>query len=282
MTSGLNQTAKAKAGSPAAPRADTPRGPLFVGSVEKAFSVLKAFEIARIPLSLSEIATLTGLGKSAAQRFCHTLVELGFLDRDDSSRKMRPSPRLLGFSYSYLASDPISRVATPYLLQMRETCGHAVNLAMPLDQQVVYVVRLPSPRSFLFNPIVGARAPMFCTSSGRAYLSTQSDEQVTSILDASDLSPMTRHTITDRAQIQEKIEDARAVGFTTASQECAIGELTIGAPLFQKDGMGAGAINICVTTPTWSIERVIEELVPIISNTAHEISLGLANLPKAG
>ena len=255
----------------------TGRSPLFVGSVAKGFAVLNAFKQARDSLSLSEISVATGMGKSAAQRFCHTLVELGYLERDDASKRMRPSAKLLELSHTFLATDPINSIAAPFLLQAREACGQAVNLALPMEQDVIYILRLPSTKSPLLNPLVGGRAPMFCTSSGRAYLSTLPPQEVERILDASDLRPLTRNTITDRDEILRRIEQVLANGYATASQECINGELTIGAPIFGSGRVGVGAINICVTIPTWSEERIVKELAPIICQTAHDISLALAS-----
>jgi DNA-binding IclR family transcriptional regulator len=249
---------------------------LFVGSVEKAFTVLAAFNGSKTPLSLSQIAVATGMGKSAAQRFCYTLVALGFLERDETTRLMRPGVRLLGLSNSFLMSDPITSIANPYLLRTRDACGQAMNLGIPLEQDIIYITRMRSSRSHVVNPIIGGRAPLFCTSSGRAYLSTLDQAEVERIIDASDLTPLTRHTITDRNQILDRINQARIDGYTMATQECIISELTIAAPIYGAGQIGLGAINICVSQPSWSIERVNAELAPLITQTAHEITLALS------
>ena len=253
------------------------RNALFVGSVEKAFEVLSAFKGSKTSLSLSQIATKTGMGKSSAQRFCYTLVALGLLERDESTRRMRPGVRLLELSNSFLLSDPITSIANPYLLRARDTCGQAMNLGIPLDQDIIYITRMRSSLSHIVNPIVGGRAPLFCTSSGRAYLSTLDEAEVEKILDASDLSPLTRHTITDRTAILDCIGQARNDGYATASQECIVGELTVAAPIFGEGQVGLGAVNICVSLPSWSIERVKAELAPLITQTAHEITQALSN-----
>lgn len=251
--------------------------PLFIGSVGKALAVLQAFTGSKKPLSLSEITTATGLGKSAAQRCCYTLVSLGLLERDAQTRLMRPSVRMLEFSYSYLSSDPISSVAAPYLLKARDICNQAMNLGIPLDQDIIYIARLRGRQSHIINPIVGGRAPLFCTSSGRSYLSTLEDEAIDRILDASDLSPITRHTLTQRDELYKQIEFVRSRGYALANQECIPGELTVGAPIYQRAGVAVGAINICVSTPSWSLERVEEELAPLVTQTAHGISMALSS-----
>src|SRR5688572_23729816 len=59
---------------------------LFVGSVEKGMRVLRAFYNQSTPLSLTEVAERTGLGRSAAQRFIYTLKALGYLRQDPKTR----------------------------------------------------------------------------------------------------------------------------------------------------------------------------------------------------
>src|SRR3546814_10997531 len=69
--------------------------PLTVQSVLKAFSVLHAFGSSQRSLSLAQIAALDGMGKSAAQRFAHTLTRLGYLAKDPQTRRFEPTARTL-------------------------------------------------------------------------------------------------------------------------------------------------------------------------------------------
>ncbi|WP_299345763.1 IclR family transcriptional regulator [uncultured Maritalea sp.] len=259
---------------------DTQRDALFVGSVEKALRVLQAFSGDKSALSLSEISERTGLGKSAAQRFCHTLVSLGYLLRDERSRQLRPSAKLLEFSFTFLASDPLSSIAAPYLLQARELSGEAVNLALPHGFDVIYITRLPSLNSHLVNPPIGGRAPMFCTSSGRAYLSALPEQAAKEIVEQSNLRQITPHTITDKDKILALIAQARLDGFASAVQECINGELTVGAPIFGRQGKVVASMNICVHGRAWSPEEVVDKLAPIAMKTANEISQALATSPN--
>ena len=140
--------------------------PLFISSMEKGFRVLNVFRDVSGSLSLTEICKHSGMGKSAVQRFCFTLVELGLLVKDETSRRYSPSPQLLDYSYSYLKSDAIVQIATPYLIEAREKTGEAMNMGKRVGTDIIYVVRLPSTHSRLANPLLGGRAPVFCTASG--------------------------------------------------------------------------------------------------------------------
>src|SRR3546814_5630414 len=76
------------------------RSTLFIGSVEKAFKVLQAFNGPRRHMTLADICRATGQDRSATQRLTHTLVELGYLRRISETRNTGLAPRLLPSSYN--------------------------------------------------------------------------------------------------------------------------------------------------------------------------------------
>ena len=90
--------------------------PLFVQSAEKAFRVLTAFSAARPTMSLSQLAVATGLEKSAAQRFAHTLERLGYLRKDAHTKHFELTTRTLAPAYRFTQSNPLMRRALPYLV----------------------------------------------------------------------------------------------------------------------------------------------------------------------
>lgn len=256
-----------------------PRDALFVGSVEKAFMVLEAFR-GHSALSLSEVAITTGLGKSAAQRFCHTLVELGYLKRDPRSRQLKPALRLLELGFSYSISEPIISTAAPFLLRAREKSNKAVNLALPRGTDVVYVMRQTYEDSPYGNPPVGGRVPMFCTASGRAYLSALPKEECDAILAQSPLQPFTPHTLTDLDQLNDALETARMRGFASADQECIVGERTIGAPIYDRFGRVIASMNICVYGNDWTMAKVDKTYGDLLLRTARQVSEAVSNNPN--
>lgn len=254
---------------------------LFVASLRKGFQVLQAFRDAESALGLMELCQRTGLGKSAVQRFCHTLVELGYLKKDERTRRYSPAPQLLDFAFMYLHSDPLIQVASPWLVNAKEECHEAMNLARRIGTDVIYLVRLPSPSARLTNPLIGGRAPVFCTASGRAILSTLPRDEVERIVDACDRRPLTPMTITDRDAVLAKVEEGRRDGFTIANQECIVGEITTAAPILGRDRTAVAAINISAAVQNYAPEEVRAKLAPVVTRTALEISRALGLSPFA-
>lgn len=246
--------------------------PLFVNSLDKGFQILQAFCRDPRPHSLKDICRLSGLDKSAVQRFTHTLVTMGYLGKDERTRQYYPGVKILDLCYMYLCSDPLIDIAAPYLLDAREEGGESINMGRRLGLDVIYLVRLPSRKGRVPQPLIGGRAPIYCTATGRAMLSALPREEAESILDACELKHVTPHTIVDRGHILDKLDAAKHTGYTIAIQECLLTEITIAAPILNSHKQVVAAVNFSVTTHRWSIQRIEEELAPILLKAAHSIS----------
>ena len=251
---------------------DMRNNPLFATTLEKGLRVLRAFYDASGPLGLPDLSRATGLDKSAVQRLTHTLAALGYLMKDERTKRYYPASRLLDFSFMYLNADPLIQAAGPHLLDAKEEAQESVNLGTRDATDVVYVYRIPSSSARIISPITGARSPVFCTATGRAILSRLPISEVVEILDASDKRPLTSDTITDRDTILEKIALARKEGFTIAVQECLPGEITVASPILNADNRAIGAVNISITTEHWTEKKVRHKLAPIVIRAAHAIS----------
>lgn len=78
--------------------------PLFLRSVARTVAVMSAFQTARHPLSLSQVATAAGIDRSAAQRIIHTLLSLNMLARDPDDRGYLPGLRVLDMTHDLCVS----------------------------------------------------------------------------------------------------------------------------------------------------------------------------------
>lgn len=248
---------------------------LFVSGTEKGLRVLRAFYNEPKPLSLTEIAESTGLGRSAAQRFLYTLKALGYLRHDPATRRYSLSPKVLDFGYAYLRNDGLIEQSFPYLLEASKQTDETVNLTELDDTEVIYVSRFPSRRVISVDIVLGARLPTFCTAPGRAMLSQLPGERVKGILDRSKREPRTPFTQTGRDTILALLPDIQRKGYALSNQESYIGDLSAAAPVLNHHGEVVAAVNIAVPTPRWTIEQVEQDLAPVAVETARAISKSL-------
>lgn len=267
--------------TPRKPRAAQDKDPLFNQSVEKAFAILEAFGGERQALNLSEVAAAVGMTKSSAQRCTHTLERLGYLQRDLRVRRWVLTPRALGMAHAYLSGHPLIEQATTHLIDLNQVSGESVSLSEPYETDMVFIARFPSHKRFLIHMPVGRRLPMFCTASGRAFLSGLPVAEAQKYLRRSALKSYTPQTLTDPAEILKQIEAAREAGYAWADQEYYRGDITIAAPVFGDDGLPVASVNISGPASRWTLADLRSKLSSVLMETARACSSGTAARMRA-
>lgn len=247
---------------------------LMVQSVEKAFRVLEVFDGTRDSLSLSQIASETGLDMSAAQRFVHTLTKLGYLQKNPDTRRLQLSVKVLGFGNHYTRSSQLVSRAMPYLMHLSKTAGETVNLTVLDGTEIVFVSRFLSRHVLNNDVIIGTRLPAYCTAPGIAMLSHLPDDKVQWILDNSDRRPITPTTTWQMDELLAKISMAAERGYATSFEEYFYGDLSFASAILDQRGAPVGAVNIAVSRSRFAPEDALEHFSQLVVAAAASISQG--------
>ncbi|WP_091911802.1 IclR family transcriptional regulator [Chitinasiproducens palmae] len=248
------------------------RSSLFIGSTDKTFRVLHAFDGPARHLTLIDIARTTGLDRSSTQRVVHTLEALGYLHRIPDTRMYGLTTKVLQFSYNYLRANELIEKASPYLLDMSRRLGETTNLLELDANEIVFVARFPGQHLVNMDIVVGARLPAMFTAAGIAIMSRLSEERVKAILAQTRLEPLTPFTETDPQRLLERIRKVARRGYAVAENETVFGDISIAAPVTDYGGIGVAAINISVPTSRWTLKRAEAELAQHVQVAATSIS----------
>lgn len=246
---------------------------LFVGSLEKGMRVLNAFGERHSTLGLTELATLTGLDKSAVQRLANTLHKIGYLDKDPESRRYSPSLKLLELGHAYLWADPLVQLIMPKVIELGRKLGERVNVARLDGEEIVYVVRIPTQLTSFAAMILGRRLSALSTSSGRAMIACLGAEERTKAVETWPIIPLTPKTTLDRAEIAKAVEEAVTCGYGLTESENILNEIGVAAPIRSVDGRPVAAVQCSVSSLKWSIEKVRNEIAPNLIEIANSIHL---------
>lgn len=248
------------------------RSSLFVGSTEKAFQVLHAFDGPKRHMTLADIARASGLDRSATQRLVYTLETLGYLRRIPDTRNYGLTPKVLQFSYNYVRANELIDKASPYLLDISRTLGETTNLQELDGHEIVFVARFPGHHLVNVDIVVGSRLPAYFTASGTAILSRLSDEQRREILAQTRLEAITPYTEINPEKLLERVRRVAEKGYAIIVNETVLGDISVAAPVIDHRGLAVAAINIAVPTTRWTVARVEAELAPHVQVAATSIS----------
>ena len=246
----------------------------MVASVEKAFRVLTAFDDVHPTLSLTQLAVRTGLGRSAAQRFTHTLERLGFLRKDPATKRFELTVRTLDLAYHYARASALIERAMPYLQHLSRTTEETINLTVRDDTDIVFVSRFMSRHVLNTDVVVGTRMPAFCTAPGLAMLAALPSDDARDILARSRRQPFTSATVTAMDDLVATLATVAARGYATAFDQFYQGDLSTAAAILDRAGRPVAAINIAVSRARFTPEQAEATFSPLVVAAALSVSRG--------
>ena len=130
------------------------------------------------PVPLKQLAIETGLHPSTAHRILGAMSTSGFVERSDTG-VYRLGIRLLELGSLVKSRISLRETAMPEMLRLHAATGESVNLGVRAGDEIVYVERTSSGRSAVrVVHIVGARAPLHTTATGKLFLVEDGVQQI--------------------------------------------------------------------------------------------------------
>ncbi|WP_116246839.1 IclR family transcriptional regulator C-terminal domain-containing protein [Nocardiopsis sp. FIRDI 009] len=258
--------------------AEPARGTHFVQSLERGLTVIRAFSAERPSMTLSDVARATDLTRAAARRFLLTLADLGYVRTD--GRLFSLTPRVLELGYAYVCSAGLPDVAQPHLEDLSARVRESASVSVLDGDEIVYVARVATLRIMTVAITVGTRFPAAATSMGRVLLAGFDDEALDAFLSRVELPKLTRHTITDRAELRAEVVRVRGRGYAVVDQELEEGLRALAAPVRDASGRVVAAVNVSAHAARSSLEDVHERLLPALLETAALIEADLVAVAR--
>lgn len=253
----------------------------FIESLSRGFGLLLTLSESPLPLSLTELSHQIHLSKSTVQRLTYTLQTLGYLDRDQETRKFRLGQRAVLLGLSIVKHSDLRKVAFPHLEKTSKEIGETVNLAILDGTEIVYVERIKTQQILNINLEVGSRLPAYCTSMGKAILAFLPDARLEKLLKELKLKPQTSNTITSKEVLKKELERVRRRGFATNHEELSHGLRSVAAPVRDAGGQVIAAVNIAVPSSRVQVKRLETVLAQKVIETADRISITLGYRKEA-
>lgn len=245
---------------------------LMVKSVAKAFRLLESFDAENPAMSVKQLAERCDMDRSATQRFVHTLVQLGYLQRNQVTQLIEPSVRTLDIAAHYLHAHPLVDRARPYLLNLSKETEGSVNLTIMDGTDVVFLSRLLSRNMLDTDITIGSRLPVFCTSPGLAMLSHLPEEEAIAILEQSPRKAYTESTVHDIPAILERLKQFRRQGYALSVEEYFLSDVSIAAPVLDRHHRPRAAVSISMSRLRKLPEEVEQTLSGLLIAAARQLS----------
>jgi IclR family pca regulon transcriptional regulator len=251
-------------------------GPDFIEALARGLDVIAAFQPRRPVMSLTEIASATGLARPTARRILLTLQELGYVRPDGSGGAL--TPRVLELGVAYVRSMGLWEVARPHLERLSERTNESCSIAQLDGSDIVYVARVAVPKIVGLAVQIGTRFPALQTSLGKVLLAALSQEEVDAVLAEPSRSGLVPRWQPDPAERAAELREVRARGWALTDQQLARGIRSVAAPLRDGSGRVIAALNVNTHAAETAVEHLIEHHLPLLLHAAGEISADFARL----
>ncbi len=245
-------------------------GPDFIEALARGLDVIRAFRPGRPVMSLTDVATATGLARPTARRILLTLRDLGYARAEPGGFAL--TPRVLELGVSYVRSMGLWEVARPHMEELVARTGESSSIAQLDGSDIVYVARVAVPKIVTLAVTIGTRFPALQTSLGKVLLAGLPACEVERVLAEPSRSGVTPRVLPTPEERDAQLREVRARGWAITDQELALGIRSVAAPLRDGDGRVIGALNVNAHAAETSIETLTDEYLPLLLRAAGAIS----------
>ena len=217
-------------------------------------------------VTLKVLSAESGLHPSTAFRILSSLVEIGFVHRDDAGRYALGA-KLQQLGSRVRTSVDIREEAKPIMSWLRDQVGETVNLTVREGDEMVYVERASPARMMRVERVIGSRAPMHVTAVGKLMLGEDEAVRVAAYAKRTGLPAFTEKTHVALASLQEDIGLSKARGYALDNEETESGVGCIG--VLVRDMSGEAVAGLSISFP---IDRRKTEWIPVVQEAGRRLS----------
>ncbi len=237
---------------------------------EKLFAVLEVLA-QRGSARLTDIALALNVPKTTLHRIIAQLEQLGYLQRENGGRQLTLAPRLAKLSSDILGATLRYAPRHAILERLSARLGESCSLGIRVAHQVIYLddMTAPSPLTYKFQ--TGERAPLYCTSTGKLFLSRMTTDELDSYFQSELLIAHTPKTITDQVRLREVLAETTESGVACTDEEFILGVVGIAVPVLDQDGRVLAGLAAAIPAVRMPFTEV-RQLAPTLISAADELA----------
>lgn len=254
-------------------------GPDFIEALARGLEVITAFRPRQPVMSLSDVATATGLARPTARRILLTLTELGYVRQQSGGFVL--TPRVLDLGVAYVRSTGLWDVARPHLEWLVERTNESCSIAQLDGSDIVYVSRVSVPKIVTLAVQIGTRFPALPTSLGKVLLAALPPDEAARVVAEPSRSGLESVWHPGRAEWEAELREVRARGWAMTDEQLARGIRSVAAPLRDGSGRVVASVNVNAHAAETSVEVLLNDYLPLLLQAAGEISVDFARLESA-
>ena len=240
-------------------------------TIHRILDILDTVAASPRPMSATEINDALQLPKATAHRLCTELELRGYLLKQINGKSYVPGNRLCDVAVGVLANSRFSATRHAILTSLSEKVGETCNIAYPDGLYMAYSDRVETQAPLRLQFSIGMRVPLYCTASGKLYLSTLPKNRRKAIVAKLKLEARSKNTITNRNELLGQLEMIHRDEVSVDNQELYDDVIAIAVPIKDKQGRFYSSLAIQAPTTRVSVDDR-EKYVPLLREAANDLA----------
>lgn len=219
--------------------------------------------------TITELDAHLTLSKSTIHNHLGTLVQLGFVVRDDWT--YRVSLRFLRIGGIARNRHPLYQVSKSEVRQLATASGLVASLVVVERRTGICLHTETGKKADNRLTDVGETLSLHCTAPGKAILASMESEEIDAIIDRHGLPKYTENTLTSRESLDKALRDVRSRGIAFDREEWTEDIRGVGAAVEDSTGNLLGAISVMSPINTMSGKRFQQDIPGLVISSANRI-----------
>lgn len=251
-----------------------------VASVLKVFSVLESL-VENRKATLADLANLAMTSKATTHRLLNTMIELGYVEKDDDTERYGLTLKLFSLgARSIQDRSDLLWAADRVMAKLSRMTGESINLGIMdnTEERVVYTHKYDSHYNLSMQSTLGRRNPLHSTSLGKALLAWRDPNEIAERITRMKFEVSAPNTITDKDVLLADLKVTKERGYAEEIEESEAGVRCLAVPIFDHLGRPVAAMSIAFPLFRFSEDRK-PEIVQTILELGREASVSLGYKP---
>lgn len=240
-------------------------------TIQRVLDIIDTIAASSKPLSATEINEVLDLPKATAHRLCTELEARGYLLKQVNGKSYQPGNRLHDIAVGVLANERFGATRHAILTALSEKVGETCNIAYPDGLYMAYSDRVETRAPLRLQFPIGMRVPLYCTASGKLYLSTLPRSRRKSVVQKLHLEAHAKNTITDNETLLAEIDRIEKRQVSIDNQELYDDIIAIAVPIKDKKGRFYSSLAIQAPLSRISIDKA-EQYIPLLREAARDLA----------
>ena len=239
--------------------------------LEKGMGVLELLADYHSGLTIQEMCSHLSYPKTTIYRLANTLLEMGYLGKDEDTNHFFLSRKLFRLGLAALGESNILERSIEPMRRLRDEVKESVMIGTLVGNEAILLDQVLGSHDFTFILKSGTHLCLHASAPGKVLLAYQTDKVRDELIASMEMTRFNENTITDKKRYLQEVLKVKERGYGVDLEEEIIGVNCIGAPIFNQYGEVIACVWMSGPKGRMPLER-FPELAEQVCKCARSIS----------